>query len=195
MKVETYEDTDVKTETFEQTIEARQLINELGLDGQASKLAFVEDGASLNATTKRFPYRLMTDEELFVYRTLCPQVTSLKNYDLSPIPLEVLKTAAYAKSLGDPRISHMDVWSATSVKVKDPVLVGKEGPYGSKFYILARWGEELLPLDVLIPDAIKKWHANYCDKLNDIIAEAQRALAKPCPQAVPSSRTEPVLYL
>lgn len=189
MQVEIFEQEDVRVETVEQSEEALRIINDLGLDGQKPK-------SLSTGTVVRFPYRLMTDEELFVYSILCPQRTDLKTYDLSPIPLDILKTAAYAKSLQDPRIAYLEVWSATSQKVKDPVLVGKKEHWSSsQIYILGRWGEELLPLDVLLPDAVKKWYALRVDKLNEILREVKIALEAPCPQGLPKNTGIPYLSL
>jgi len=186
-QVELYEVEDVRQETIEQCEEAQKLIAELGLDGQKSE--------ATTAAVARFPFRLMTDEELFVYGQLCPSHQSLKTFADSPIPLEVLKTAAYAKNLQDSRIAYMEVWSASSVRVKDPVLVARDQQYSSKNYILARWGEELLPLEVLIPQAIKVWYTKRVDAINAGIATLQMELLKPCPQSVPSGRSEPYISL
>lgn len=189
IQTEIFEQQDVREETVEQSEEALRIINDLGLTGQQPK-------SNTTGTIVRFPYRLMTDEELFVYSILCPQKSDLRFYDLSPIPLEVLKTAAYAKSLQDPRIQYLEIWSAVSQKVKDPVLVGKKETYSSsQLYILARWGEELLPLDVLMPDAVKKWYTTRNDKLNQILAEVKLALATPVPQGLPERTGMPYLSL
>jgi len=187
-QVEIFEVEEVRTETVEQSAEALQLIESLGLDGQRPQVV-----ENQTAIAVRFPYRLMTDEELFVYSHLCPQRTPAKNYSDEPIPLEVLKTMSYAKSLNDKRITHFEIWSAETVKVKDPILVARDGPYGSKNYLLARWGTELLPLEVLMPDAIKKWYDNRVDKINEHIATLQRELLIPIPKSYPRGRSE--LYL
>lgn len=184
-QVETYEMTDVREETPEQSAEAKALIESLGLKGQMHE---AEAGAQVLA---RFPYRCMTREEEFVYTLLCPRKTSATEYAGDPMPIEVLKTIAYARTLQDKRIAYLEVWAADSVSVKDPVLVGRPSYYNTPIYILARWGEELLPLSVLLPDALKKWHAARIDKLNDIKAEVESALLKPCPLSAPERFSEP----
>jgi hypothetical protein len=167
MKTETYECQDTRSETAEQSAEALALIEQLGLNGQKQ-----------TATTEvRFPYRVMTDDEAFVYSQLCPEQTPVEEYSNGPIPLEVLKTIAYARSLKDDRIAYLEVWSASSKLVKDPVLIGRKSRYQGAIYILARWGEELLPLEVLIPDA-----------------EVKAELEKPCPAGIPSGRAIPTFY-
>ena len=190
-QVELFELEEVRQETFEQSIEALALIQSLGLAGQQPQVATSAE----TQTVQRFPYRLMTNEELFVYSQLCPSRSSARTYSDAPIPLEVLKTMAYATSLNDSRISYFEIWSADSSKVKDPVLVARDEQYGSKNYLLARWGDELLPLQVLLPDAIKRWYATRQDALNDCIARLKTELLKPLPVSCPKERDVPYLSL
>lgn len=186
--VELFELSDVREETPEQSAEARQLAETLGLKGQVTASVHGDDFVSKDVAVARFPYRLITDEELFIYGQLCPAKADVHRFDDGPIPLEVLKTVAYAKSLNDPRLTYLEVWSASSAQTKDPVLVGKVSQWSdSKIYILARWGEELLPLSVLLPDALKVWYAKRVDALNQIKNEVEAALLRPMPLGVPSS--------
>jgi hypothetical protein len=187
MKVETYEDIDVRSETEPQSAEALTIIESLGLKGQLTRT---------NSDTKtRIPYRLMTDEEAFVYGQLCPEKCRVEEYSNGPIPLEVLKTLAYAKTLGV--YDFFEVWSATSVKVKDPVLFGCTGSQWSpKRYILARWGDELLPLEVLIPTAVKNFYAKRQAKLLEIKNQVDIALTQQFDNgAIPSNSSLPYLNL
>ena len=182
MQVETYECTNTHSETPEQSAEALRLIQELGLTGQQP--------ATDTTDKPRNPYRLMKSDEQFVYRILCPDVCKVEDYKAGPIPLEVLKTLAYAKTLDV--FAGFEVWAASSKSVKDPVLVGytNRSQWGSLSggpYILARWGEELLPLEVLAPDAIRIWYASRMDKIRAIRAECDLALQLPAPTSIPSS--------
>jgi len=177
MQIETYELKEVREESAEHCAEAKKLIAELGLTGQQE----LQGGST---TEVRFPYRIMTDEEQFVYKTLCPESCEAVKYRNEPMPLEILKTFAYAKSLG--AFTHFDVWSASSVKVKDPVLVGYKQRYREP-YIIARWGTELLPLEVLIPDAVKVWHQQYKQKIQKALQEVNACLALPIPEGVPDT--------
>lgn len=191
MKVETYECTETREETSEQTAEALQLIEQLGLEGQRP----VQKDDS---TGVRNPYRIIRADEDFVYRTLCPQREAVEKFKAEPIPLEVLKTLAYAKSLNI--FAYFEVWSAASATVKDPVLVGylSKSQYGSPVgepYIIARWANELLPLEVLLPDALKKWHAIRMTKLRVIQVKVEQALLASAPDGIPTDRSEPYAYL
>jgi hypothetical protein len=188
MKVETYEIAEVKEETEQQNAEAVQLCEQLGLTGQLKK--------STAETAVRFPYRLMHDDELFIYGILCPEQSDVHSFSNEPIPLEVLKTIAYVKSLGVFKV--LMVWSASSKAVKDPVLVGYiESQWHGSPYLIARWGEELLPLEVLLPDALKKWWTQRRSALRQIEQQVKAELANDvCPDVIPtgSIRTMPAFY-
>lgn len=187
MITETYELKEVSTESPEQSAEAIALCESLGLKGQLSTMV-------VDAPVKtRFPYRLMTDEEHFVYSVLCPQKDRVEAYSNEPIPLEVLKTLAFAKTFT--QFQRFEVWAASSRTVKDPVLVGFDSTWGGKAYILARWGDELLPLEVLIPDALNRWWKARKDKLNEMKAEIDQAINRPCPSSCPASASLPYHFL
>ncbi len=139
MLVETFEVTElnieekVKSEEFEQT---KELVSQLGLVGQEQFLN--------NEVKEVFPYRKMLKQEDLVYKALCPQRTELANYADSIIPLRVLQIAAHAQQLG---LKKLMVWHSESSDTKDPMLIGEMK--GSNF-ILARWGEVLLPFEELL---------------------------------------------
>ncbi len=191
MQVETFECTETRQETSEQSAEALRLINELGLDGQQP--ITISDGAQ-SVNTNRNPYRKIKSDEQFVYSVLCPDRCDVTKYKDGPIPLEVLKALAYAKSLNF--FAGFEVWAASTKSVKDPVLLGYTskatwGGFSGDCYIIARWGEELLPLEVLIPDALKKWHAARLDKIRAIKAECELALTLPAPASIPTNMDIP----
>ena len=90
MQVESFECTETAHEPLEACQEAVSLMEQLGLDGQKELVTPKPD----NGFAKRLPYREITAAEAFVYRVLCPDVTPLKKYARSPIPLRVLQVAA-----------------------------------------------------------------------------------------------------
>lgn len=153
MQVETFECVETAAEPIEATEEAIGLIESLGLTGQNVFVRGKEETGT--ARDQRCPYREITAEERFVYLTLCPKESSLKNYSASPIPLRVLQIAAHANGLG--MFNRLVVWDRESVAVKDPVLVAMTGEYewstNNKTFILARWGEELETFAVLLKRA------------------------------------------
>jgi len=180
MKVETYENTDVVNETEQQSAEVLELCQQLGLEGQLKE-------TNETSTTTRIPYRLILDDENFVFRTLCPDVSPVETYKASPIPIEVLKALAYAKSLDF--FDGFEVWDRSSKLVRDPVLVGYAlgDLYTTRRYIIARWGEELLPIQALLPDALKIWYDRRKAKLEEIAREVKSYLDQPMPIVIPSN--------
>lgn len=158
MQVESFECVETASEPIEATEEALALIESLGLEGQK------EFCSERNGHATRSPYRKITQEEFFVYRTLCPQRTKLHEYSDGPIPLRVMQIAAHATQL---KIGpYLHVWHRAILAVKDPVLVATDSEYISewsdrfsdKIWILARWGEELETFHTLIERAAASVH-------------------------------------
>jgi len=173
MKTETYALEDIKLEIAEHTDEAIALCEQLGMEGQL-KLVVKNDSGDAVA---RFPYRLITDEERFVFKILCPEASSLKDYRNEAVPVEVLREIKRAREAG---IETFEIWSASSRLVKDPVVVGRKqgsSSWSTDQYLIARWGDELLPLAVLLPDAIKKFNDERTGKLKTMLAQLQAAIA------------------
>lgn len=173
MKIETFEqiETDNEAETMAHDAASLELIERLGLSGQLAQTD--------KKTITRNPYRQMREDENFVYRVLCPNAFKPESYSASPIPLRVLQILAWAKDSG--LFIKLEIWDAKHASVKNPVLVGycknPESSWVEDIYILARWGAELLPIEVLFQDAFKKWHADRLAKLSKMKADVSAALA------------------
>lgn len=154
MQVETYECIETAAEPIEACEEAVAIMEQLGLDGQKALV----NPKSEEKPAARCPYREITKEESFAYRVLCPHSHKLKDYARSPIPLRVLQIAAHAQSLNN--FKEMIVWDAESAIDPDPVLVatmpGAKYSWETRTFILARWGEVLEPLVVLVRRACEK---------------------------------------
>lgn len=182
MRVETFECQETAAEPIEASEEAIEIINKLGLKGQQSLVSKNEE----SGRQTRCPYRLMTQEELFVYATLCPKRTVLTDYEDGPIPLRVLQIGAHAAELELGK--QLEVWHRAVPEVKDPVLVASNSTYipsggvhsFEKFWILARWGEELDTFAILT------------QKAADIVRERLVAAAE---AAVNSARSMPIAEL
>lgn len=136
----------MQTEVFHQPIEDINLIKEI-----AQKLGLVKQ---VEKAEKPFPVIPMTPLEYFVYNTLCPTHTKLEEFEDELIPLDVLREVLRAKEEGN--FSKFEVWTIDKVKHDDPVVVGyTKGKYSWEQVpcLIARWGNELLPFNVLLPDA------------------------------------------
>jgi len=180
MKIETYEVTELKADGTEDNLEeSKQLIESLGLEGQ--KKLFDKDDTDYKA----FPYRKMTNQEYNVYRLICPNKTQLDNFSGELIPLRVLQIAAHAKECDF--VHQLQVWYPESADIKDPVLVGvkwdDESRIGSNYadrtyYILARWGAVLKPLNELVVDAANILKTQLKSQLVRAKVEAESDLQK-----------------
>lgn len=168
MLVETFEVTEVDADgQIECEAEAMELIEKLGLDGQ-KKLLTKDTGE-----VSRIPYRKMTEDELFVYSAICPQIKKLHEFSDSAIPVRVLQVASHAIDL----FQDVYVWSAKSADIKDPVLVGhNEINHTHEYFILARWGEVLEPLEKLVKLAAAKCRELRKAGLLKIVTECKAGL-------------------
>lgn len=149
MQVETFEQNEVvggKIED-ENSPEAFELIESLGLTGQRQMMGKKEEGVSV-----RCPYRAMTIRERRVYEAVFPKHVKLKEYQDSMIPLRILQVAAHANELDV--YERLEVWCENS-QPKDPILVGivKKGESSEVMHILARWGDALESFSVTVDRA------------------------------------------
>ena len=173
MSVETYEVPEVDCEgNVESDEEALALIEKMGLAGQQNLNAKRENGEIV-----RCPYRTMTREERFVYGQICPSKTKLTDYASGPVPLRVLQVAAHAQEMFD----YLYVWHPSDPHQKDPLLVGYRGKYDSspeKTFMLARWGDVLVPLSELRSIACDKFRKTCKAALDRIKRECDTNLAQ-----------------
>lgn len=170
MQVETYEATETMADgTQECDAEALALIDQLGLEGQQKLNRPNQDG-----NIKRNPYRKMTAAEAFVYERLLSEQTPINNYADGPIPLRVLQVVAHARDLFD----HLYVWHAPNADIKDPILVGINGEtWSNERFILARWADELAPLDELMKLAQLQCKKAVASRLREIKSKVAAKLA------------------
>lgn len=172
MFVETYEVPEVMHDgSTECEAEAVALIESLGLDGQRSLIKKDDSGNGVRA-----PYRKMTLEEKTVYKAILPRSVSLAKYSDGVIPLRVLQVAAHAKELYD----HVQVWCPENADDPDPLLVGLNGTDYSprETFILARWGEVLVPFAELSKKACGMIRDARRNAIQKIMAECEAALAR-----------------
>jgi hypothetical protein len=96
--------------------EWQQIAQELKMDKQ---LKFVDHSASPN------PYPYITESMNRIFSTLCPRKVDFKQYDKTPIPLEVLKQIAF--SIREKHFSEIYIWYDD--KSPDPFVVGISQQY------------------------------------------------------------------
>lgn len=176
MQIETYEIEEVKGEfgNMAADSEAIELIGRLELEGQ-QKLTCTD-------TATRFPYPRLSASQAVVFGALFPQKTSVRSYSQGIIPLRVLQVVAFCKDM--PQTKCLKVWHAASVK-EDPILIGSPGEYSNEEYLLARWGDSLLPFDELKAKALPLIVNNFTldltkakQKLDSYMATAKELAAR-----------------
>lgn len=187
MQVETYEtvERDENGQIMDMPEEALAIIEELGLEGQRKFLrATGEDG-----NIQTIPYRRMTKDEAAVYGTLMPKRSDIESYNAGQIPIRVLEVVKECK----PMFKKLVIWyPETEADLrKDPILVGvneRTTVYypGEKNewthredenYLLARWGEELLPLEQLAAKAGGRAKRAVLSALKSIEAQVRERIA------------------
>ena len=181
-QVETFETADAShsdASTMAHDAAAMELIQSLGLEGQKTLVN--------TDTATRLPYRSMEAAEMLVYKALCDQVAKVESYKGDAIPLRVLQVIAHARELA--MFTRLEVWSPSVAKIDDPVLVGvieeliyPDQPQYSNlkrdvFYILARWGKCLLPLEQLEAAAVSLLRTKRLVALAKMAQELQTGLS------------------
>jgi len=174
MQIETYElvENDIQDQTPEINEEALQLIEKLGLTGQQELITKPGEGSETRDLL--MPYPEATGEQIFVFRSLCPEQVVIDRYKRTAIPLRVLQVAAHADSLGF--FDEIQVWDVRTHVEKDPVLVGikKQGQYNTPhYYLLARWGTELDDWGTMLTRAVEVARSNLIEHMRKVTAKAK----------------------
>lgn len=114
---------------------------ELGMEGQLSMLK----GESKSGSPS--PYLFMNTNLMRVFSTLCPTAVPYTKYNKSTIPLEVLAQIALCEREG--YFNSIKVWYDEISP--DPVVVGyiKSESHSETKHLIARFGDEVLPMEVL----------------------------------------------
>lgn len=184
-------------ENPERESEMQKYIDDLGLAGQ--KELIVEQSGKIIP----FPKMNVTDER--VWTMACPEKTTLEKYSAQVIPFEILELIAMVKTKGyfdineeletekdkrwDCKIGSIQIWDRPKDQI-DPLVVGriqsgykndKESTYlyseSNAFYLLGRWGHELVPFDKIVENAKKNWIDKRSATAKNKILEAEKAIS------------------
>ena len=149
----------------EVTSEWKQLAEELGMEGQ---LKLITPKSSGENDKNPSPYIHMNKKAENVFAILCPEVVDYKKYDKSTIPREVLKEIALAEK--EQFFDKICIWYDDASP--DPLVVGyiKVGNYEFVKHMIARFGDEVLPFEVLERKAIDRLKKRITDKLKTTLA-------------------------
>lgn len=149
----------------EVTAEWKQLAEELGMEGQ---LKLITPKTSSENDKNPSPYIHMNKKAENVFAILCPEVVDYKKYDKSTIPRDVLKEIALAEK--QQFFDKICIWYDDVSP--DPLVVGyiKVGTYEYVKHMIARFGDEILPFEVLERKAIDRLKKRITDKLKAALA-------------------------
>ena len=139
--------------------EWKDKINELGLEGQQNLLKDDKSNPS--------PYTFMNQNMVKIFATVCPEVIDYKQYSKSTIPMEVLSHIALCEKEG--YFKYMKIWYDDISP--DPILVGylKDGEYSMTQHLIARWGDEVIPIEMIESKAKQRIKDLLTSKLNSIM--------------------------
>jgi|GEM_PF-2492088 len=168
--VETFiiEDTKDLITDVAQLDEWKTKCEELGLENQLNLVGGEKDSSPI-------PFEHLNTSMLRMWSTLCPRNYSYREYDKTPIPLEVLSLIALCEK--EKYFKHLRIWADD--QAPDPVLIGHNyDKYPSttnddNMYIIARWGAEIEPIDCLMQKAIERKSNEYRFKQDEAMKKME----------------------
>lgn len=144
------------------------LVSELNLEGQI-KLADKSD------TKKAPPYMYVDQRTARMIRALCPVQVNYTRYKQSTIPLDVLQEI---KKCEDNKW-YISIQILYDDKSPDPFVVGLlDADFKSDrpIHLIARWGNELLPFEILEQKAIERLKLQAKASLMDMKSKIENSL-------------------
>ena len=149
----------------EVTAEWKQLAEELEMEGQ---LRLIQPKKESESDKNPSPYIHMNAKAERIFCILCPEVVNYKKYDKSTIPREVLKEIVLAEK--EQFFDKICIWYDDASP--DPLVVGyiKIDSYNYVKHMIARFGDEILPMEELEIKAIKRLKRRMSDKLTSALS-------------------------
>ena len=111
-----------------------------------------------------------------IIKTLCPVQVSYTNYRASTIPLDVLEEIE--KCVRNKWYSKIDI--CYDDKSPDPFVIGfthHEHSWKRDMHLIARWGAELIPFEMLEKKAIDRLRNTAKNKLSELKFRTEMALS------------------
>lgn len=112
------------------------------------------------------PYAYIDERTERIIRTLCPDKSPVADYNASTIPLDVLKEIKRCKDNGWYDDIHIFFDNASP----DPFVVGtiKMNEWQKCYHMIARWGAELLPFEILERKAIERLRNDAAQAIHEL---------------------------
>jgi len=175
MEIVIYELPELKDTLFdsEKIEEHKRLMQELGINPD-----------SVDQPKSPCPYPLMDKVTRKMFELLLPDRYELKDYNRSPIPLEVLRRLKHAQDE-----EYFDkIFIRTTDEMPDPVAIGMRYAsdhdrnngytWNAKMFLIARWGDVVRPFSELWERATKVMTANRKDDMQRQIEDGERELRR-----------------
>jgi len=142
--------------------EWEQLCTDLHLQNQLKKVGKVEK--------MPIPYMKLDPRSERVYQMLCSAKVLYTAYDASTLPLEIVQEIHRCKE--NEWFYKMEIWYDD--KSPDPLLIGYDSKkWDANKFLIAQWGDELLPFEQLVDKAINRYKTAYKRALNRLILDCE----------------------
>lgn len=148
-------------------------VNELGLEGQ-TKIVKKEKSP--------IPFLFMNQQLVKTFETLCPAKKKINDYDLTPIPVEILSLVSL--SVKEKYFDFIEIWYDD--KTPDPCCIGKIYPsqeyrdkgysWGMHHYLIGRWSDVKQSFQELKARAIARFKESEVLILQKEIKDATRRI-------------------
>lgn len=152
---------------LENSTEWQLVCEQLGLSNQLSRTEKSE-------TKQAPPYMAIDPKTAKIIRTLCPEMVDFRKYAASTIPLDVLQEIQKCVKHGWYDQIHIYYDNVTP----DPFVVGsyEETQYRYHFHLIARWGAEMLPMEMLEQKAIQRLKNAALKSLHELSSKVDYAI-------------------
>lgn len=144
------------------------IASELGLTNQLSH-------ADRSEEKKAPPYMHVDAKTGRIIMTLCPIQVSYQLYKASTIPLDVLKEIAKCEKNG----WYSKICICYDDKSPDPFVLGfthNESKWQRDIHLIARWGAELMPFEMLEQKATERLRSTALRALKELEFKAKSAI-------------------
>lgn len=145
-----------------------EIASELGLINQLSH-------ADRSEEKKAPPYMHVDAKTGRIIMTLCPIQVSYQLYKASTIPLDVLKEIAKCEKNG----WYSKICICYDDKSPDPFVLGfthNESKWQRDIHLIARWGAELMPFEMLEQKATERLRSTALRALKELEFKAKSAI-------------------
>ncbi len=145
-----------------------EIASELGLTNQLIH-------ADRSEEKKAPPYMHVDAKTGRIIMTLCPVQVEYANYKASTIPLDVLKEIAKCEKNG----WYSKICICYDDKSPDPFVLGfthNESKWQRDIHLIARWGAELMPFEMLEQKATERLRSTALRALKELEFKAKSAI-------------------